>query len=150
MKQPFPHDLNLCFDFSQTLTHRSSVLKMPLSIASMAQAARQSLTALETRFITEARRRWPTVTWRRYHAIGIRVHREFPPSVWYAPFYAHALKLIVCLDERATFPYAIAGKNAPLYGDFGYRILDFTEDFVGTTDESIWQEAMGMIAEAVG
>jgi hypothetical protein len=137
-------------DFSDLLLHCAVEVTWPLSITKMAQAARQSLTALETRFIGEARRRWPTVSWRRYHAIGIRLHRELAPSVWYAPFYAHVRKLIVSVESREHFPYAIAGKNAQLYGDFGYRVLDFTEDFFGTPDESIWQEAMGMISEAVG
>jgi very-short-patch-repair endonuclease len=142
---PFPSQQSLCLDFSQAVTQRADERKIPLSIGLMAQAARQSLSALETRFITEARRRWPAVTWRRYHPIGIRVHREWPPSIWYAPFYAHAAKLIVSVDSQPDFPYTIAGKNGPLYADYGYRVLDFTEDFLGSPEESVWQEAMGMV-----
>jgi len=147
-KSTISGEQNLCFDFSQALTLRAEE-KIPLSIGLMAQAARQSLSALETRFISEARRRWPSVAWRRYHQISIRVHRELPPSVWYAPFYTHAKKLIVSVDSRPDFPYAIAGRNAPLYGDFGYRVLDFTEDFLGSPEESVWQEAMGMVSASL-
>ena len=143
---PFPSQQTFCFGASQAITQRDSDSRVSLSVSRMAQEARQSLSALETRFSTEARRRWPAMTWRRYHAISIRVHRELPPSIWYAHFYAHAVKLIVSVEDRADFPYAIAGKNATLYADYGYRILDFTEDFLGSPEESVWQEAMGMVS----
>src|SRR3990167_1404441 len=92
--------------------------------------ARYTMTNLERRFFTEAKHRWPKTTWRRYHPVSIVVYRELGPSVWYAPFYCHAAKLIVVISPRDAFPYTISGRNAPLYAEHGYTVLDFSDDLM--------------------
>jgi len=146
MKPPFPHDVNLCFDFSQALTHRSTEKEIPLSITQLAQAARTRPTPLEDRFMREAKRRWPAVRWRRYAPVSFPSPLPAHPAcLWYAPFFQTRIRLVVSVEARADFPYAVAGQHRDLWAQAGYRVLDFTEDFVGSPEESVWQEAMGMV-----
>lgn len=109
-----------------------------------ASHARTHLTSLESTFLQEARQKWPSVTWRRYAMVTIPVI-EGHPSVWYAPFLHTKKRLIVILDDRPDFPYRIYGQNRALYERHGYTILDFSEDFSVPWNQSVWNEAMGMV-----
>jgi len=145
-KMPEAIQQSLCFDFSQAVTHRETERNLPLSIGLLAEAARKPPTPLEDRFMREARRRWPSVRWRRYAPVSFQSPLpKHPPCLWYAPFLQTGLKLIVSVDARADFPYSVAGQHRDLWAQAGFRVLDFTEDFLGNPEESVWQGAMGMV-----
>lgn len=111
----------------------------------MAKRTRQTMTPLEKRFFTEIKNRLPKTHWRRYTPISIPGDRELGPSVWYAPLYCHRAKLIVIVESRADFPYAISGQNGNLFTRFGYTVLDFTEDFSIPSDDSVYQDALQVV-----
>jgi hypothetical protein len=122
---------------------------MPLSIGLMAEVARRAPSPLEDRFMRESKVRWPSVRWRRYAPVSVVVLPKHPACLWYAPFLQTRVKLVVSVDARADFPYAVAGQHRDLWGQAGFRVLDFTEDFVGSPEESVWQEAMGMVGASL-
>lgn len=117
------------------------------TILQCANEARHLLTPLESCFKKEARTRWPAIHWRHYHPVTIRVHEQ--PSTWYAPFLCVEKKLIVVIQDREDFPYRIYGQNRDLYGRHGYTVLDFSEDFSTPWNQTIWNEAMMMVNEAL-
>src|SRR5574337_599995 len=114
------------------------------TVFACAQRARRTPTPLEAKFREEARR-WPSVSWRRYHPVTIRPFADSGPSTWYAPLLCVARKLIVVLEDRPEFPYRVYGQNCDLYARQGYTVLDFSEDFSCAADESVWGAAMAMI-----
>ena len=116
----------------------------------MAAMARHTLTLNERRFVAEVRRRFPSVTWRRYHPISTPGDPDLKPkvpSVWYAPFYNAKANLIVCISEREDFPYRVYGQNRALYERHGYTVMDFTEDLSCPVDDSVWEEMMKMVGK---
>lgn len=125
-----------------------SVVQHPFSgkIFALAKHARHTLTPLESRFWSESRSRWPSVHWKRYAPVSIRIHPELGPSIWYAPFLCADKKLIVVIEDRPDFPYRIFGENWALYAKHGYTLLDFSQDFFAPWDESVWGDAMAMVS----
>lgn len=121
------------------------------TVFTCAQQARRTLTPAEVRFSQEGRRRWPTVSWRRYHPITIRAFEDCGPSTWYAPFLNIHRKVIVILEHRDDFPYRIYGRNYGLYAQQGYTVLDFSEDFFWPVhiEPSTWEQAMDIIGKAL-
>jgi hypothetical protein len=115
------------------------------TIFDLAKSARRSLTLLESRFWSESTSRWPSVHWKRYAPITIRVH-PYAPSIWYAPFLCADKKLIVVIEDQPDFPYRIFGENWALYAAHGYTLLDFSQDFSAPWDESVWGDAMAKIS----
>jgi very-short-patch-repair endonuclease len=114
-------------------------------IFAMAKQCRRSFVPSEAKFWNEARTRFPKAHWRRYAPIGITIHDHV--SVWYAPFYCAKAKLIVCIADRAEFPYRIYGQNRALYERHGYTILDFSEDLSFPVDDSVWDELMQIVGD---
>jgi len=70
-------------------------------------------------------------------------------STWYAPFLCVAKKLIVVIQDREEFPYRIYGQNRALYERQGYTVLDFSEDFGSPWNQSVWDEMIRMVNEAL-
>ena len=144
MKTAIPHHQNLSFDFSRAVSEQ--VKERVAAVGLMAEVARRAPSPLEDRFMRESKVRWPSVRWRRYAPVSFPSPLpKHPACLWYAPFLQTRLKLIVSVDARADFPYSVAGQHRDLWGQAGFRVLDFTEDFVGSPEESVWQEAMGMV-----
>lgn len=128
----------------------------PPPIRNLALNARRLLTPLERRFWDESHARWPGQRFRRYADIAVYplagtvgAMLSKAPSVWYAPFYHAKSKTIIVIEDRPDFPYRVYGQNWKLYASHGYTILDFSEDFSCPTDDSVWQEAMAMIDQAL-
>lgn len=126
-----------------------------VSVRSLVAQARKTLTAHEERFWRESHTRWPNERWLRYHDISILPTHTIGailsrhPSVWYAPFYHAKTKTIVVLDDRQDFPYRICGQNLTLYVQYGYTVLDFSEDFSCPTDGSVWDAMIAMVEAAI-
>ena len=115
---------------------------------SLAMKARQCLTPLEQRFDTEKRKRWKGLKWHRYAPVTIQAHPDHK-STWFAPFLCVDKKLIVVIDNRPEFPYRIYGQNASLYGRHGYTVMDFSEDTSCPIDDSVWEEMMVRVQDAL-
>lgn len=116
------------------------------TIFDLAKSARHSLTPLEARFWSESKARWPSVHWKRYAPVTIRVH-PYAPSIWYAPFLCADKRLIVVIEDRGDdFPYRVFGEHWALYAAHGYTLLDFFQDFAAPWDESVWGDAMAMVS----
>jgi len=93
---------------------------------------------------------WPAVRWRRYAPVSFPSPLpKHPACLWYAPFLQTRVKLVVSVDARADFPYSVAGQHRGMWAQAGFTVLDFTEDFLGHPEESVWQEAMGMVGESL-